>query len=244
MINEFLKKFLRKIFKFSEQNLKIKFSSKTPVDFYLDDLSREAYTFFSKEMVNCQVFDNDESIREYSITKSLEQNSSSLKESLFLEFGVFRGNSINFFAKILKEKKIYGFDSFEGLEEDWITSEFNKKGTFSTYGKKPKVFKNVNLICGKIQETLEIFLKDKAEKKISFIHLDVDNYLPTKFILEKIKPFLKNGTVILFDEFYGFPNWKNYEYKALNETFDKKNYKFIAFSTRQVAIEITNIINI
>ena len=47
-----------------------------------------------------------------------------------VEFGVWRGRSISFFASLSKEM-IYGFDSFEGLREDWKGSE-NPKGTFSS----------------------------------------------------------------------------------------------------------------
>ena len=58
------------------------------------------------------------------------------------------------FAKLLSyhELKIYGFDSFEGLEEDWITHEFNPAGTFTLNKKIPKVLNNVKIIIalGKI----------------------------------------------------------------------------------------------
>ena len=68
--------------------------------------------------------------------------------------------------------------------------------------------------------------------------MDMDTYAPTKFTLTKIKPFLQKGSVILFDEFYGFPNWEKNEYKAFTEVFNEKEYKYLAFCTRQVAIEI------
>ena len=76
------------------------------------------------------------------------------------------------------------------------------------------------------------------KEKITFVHIDVDTYAPTKFILGKIKPYLQKGSIILFDEFYGYPNWQLYEYKAFTEEFNPNEYKYIAFSTRQVAIEI------
>jgi hypothetical protein len=50
---------------------------------------------------------------------------------LVVEFGVWRGRSISFLASLTKEM-IYGFDSFEGLREDWKGSE-NPKGTFSPW---------------------------------------------------------------------------------------------------------------
>ncbi len=49
-------------------------------------------------------------------------------DGLILEFGVYKGETINFIASKLRDKVIYGFDSFEGLPEDW-RSGF-PKGTF------------------------------------------------------------------------------------------------------------------
>lgn len=39
-------------------------------------------------------------------------------EGLIMEFGVYSGRTINHMAN-LTNKTIYGFDSFEGLPEDW-----------------------------------------------------------------------------------------------------------------------------
>ena len=76
------------------------------------------------------------------------------------------------------------------------------------------------------------------KNKISFIHFDLDTYKSTSFVLSKIKKHLKNGAIILFDEFYGFPNWEKYEYKAFKENFDSSEYKYIAFSNRQACVKI------
>ena len=135
-------------------------------------------------------------------------------------------------------REIYGFDSFEGLEEEWNMNDYNPIGRFSLNKKSPKILKNVTLIKGKVQSTLENFLKDKKDKKIIFAHMDMDTYTPTKYALNKIKPFLQKGSVILFDEFYGFPNWQHHEYKAFTEVFNEKEYKYIAFCESEVAVEI------
>jgi hypothetical protein len=70
--------------------------------------------------------------------------------------------------------------------------------------------------------------------------MDLDTYESTKFVLEEIKPYLKKGSILLFNEFYNFPGWSVGEYKALNETFDEKEYKIVAFSKHgwEVVIEI------
>jgi hypothetical protein len=40
-------------------------------------------------------------------------------DGFFLEFGVCTGTSINFLGALNPKKTIYGFDSFEGIPEDW-----------------------------------------------------------------------------------------------------------------------------
>tara|TARA_X000001036_G_scaffold367355_1_gene352530 strand:- start:142 stop:846 length:705 start_codon:yes stop_codon:yes gene_type:complete len=230
-----LVKSLRSIFYFI-QNYFIKAGS--PIGIYYQNLSQECYNFFEQDMKKSAIFLKSNDIRKYSISRAF--NNSKTKENLFLEFGVYKGDSINLFGNFLSQhgKKIYGFDSFEGLEEEWNFNDYNPIGTFSLNKKSPKVLKNVSLIQGKVQSTLENFLKDKKDKKIIFAHLDMDTYTPTKYTLNKIKPFLQKGSVILFDEFYGFPNWQHHEYKAFSEEFKKDEYKYIAFCESEVAVEI------
>ena len=88
---------------------------------------------------------------------------------------------------------------------------------------------------------MPIFLKEK-NPKINFIHIDVDTYETSKFILDSIKPYLVKGAIILFDELYNFEGWDIGEYKALKETFEESDYKFISFVTdgQQAAIKILN----
>ena len=113
----------------------------------------------------------------------------------FLEFGVFRGISTNVFAKELSKsnKKIYGFDSFEGLSEDQVGHLGNYKGQFNQNKKLPELRENVVPVVGWIQDTLPAFLEKNFNdnSKIRFIHIDVDTYETTKFILEKLKIFSK-----------------------------------------------------
>ena len=234
-MKKFIRNKLKSLLNFIETHLKI--ASKSPVDIYLENLSMDCFKLFEKDMKKSLIFLKDDEIRKFSVSHAIKNNSS---DKLFLEFGVFKGDSINTFAKYLLKKKshIFGFDSFEGLEEEWITHEYNPIGTFSLNKKPPKVDKNVTLVIGKVQDTLENFLKQKEGKKIAFVHMDMDTFVPTQYVLKKIKPFLSKGAVILFDEFYGFPNWKEHEYKALMEIFNEKEYKYIAFGTRQAAIEI------
>ena len=65
------------------------------------------------------LFESREKIQNFSVNKACENFSN--ENYLFLEFGVFNGDSITRISNILKKynKQIYGFDSFEGLSEDW-----------------------------------------------------------------------------------------------------------------------------
>ena len=70
------------------------------------------------------------------------------------------------------------------------------------------------------------------------MHLDMDTYTPTKFVLEKARNFFDTGTIILFDELYGYPNWQQHEYLALTEVLAPEDYEFIVFGSEQCAIKI------
>ena len=102
----------------------------------------------------------------------------------------------------------------------------------------PEVARNVRLTKGWVQDTLPNFLAQNADQKIAFVHMDMDTYTPSRFALETLKPHLAKNAVILFDEFYGYPNWRNNEYKALLETFQEDEFEYIAFASAQAAIRV------
>ncbi|KGF91702.1 MULTISPECIES: class I SAM-dependent methyltransferase [Prochlorococcus] len=215
----------------------------TPTEFKEDSLinrlnkqkSEEIWDVFSNELKSSQRFFDIKSIRNYAINLALENDMSNTDATYSLEFGVWRGESANFFSKFVKE--FYAFDSFHGFKEEWEGNA--PKGSLSLGGKLPKLNKNVNPVIGYVENTLDQFLKNH-NPKINFVHLDMDIYNPTKFTLEKIKPFLIKGSVIIFDELYNHINWKEGEYKALIEVFESNEFKYKAFNMNagQVVIQI------
>tara|TARA_Y100000816_G_scaffold255623_1_gene208561 strand:+ start:1668 stop:2381 length:714 start_codon:yes stop_codon:yes gene_type:complete len=236
MIKNFLLKILSKLILFFNNKLKVKLQPASPADLYFQEVSKNCYDIFKDHFKESFVFADDNSIREFAINEAIKKFD---KENLFLEFGVFKGDSINLFAKNLKKRnaEILGFDSFKGLRDEWMTEEFNPPGTFDLKGKKPKVENNVKLIDGWVEDTLKNFLSNNS-KKIAFIHFDLDTYKSTSIVLKLIKNLLQPGTIILFDEFYGFPNWEKYEFKAFKEEIAENKFKYIAFGTRQACIKI------
>ena len=102
---------------------------------------------------------------------------------------------------------------------------------------KTKNRSKCSVIDGWVEDTVKEFVSNN-KKKIAFVHFDMDTYNSTSYVLKIIKDKFQSGTIILFDEFYGFPNWEKYEFKALEEELDKKTYKYIAFGSRQACIQI------
>mgnify|MGYP003686250607 FL=1 len=208
-------------------------------DLFEKDEIQDSYDKF-KPYFYSSLFISSKKINEFALKRSIKNLNlnNDLKTPYFFEFGVFDGTSINKFAEILKDKKIYGFDSFLGMREDWSGTDV-EQGFFNLNGKLPKTKKNVELVKGWVQDTVHNFLEEH-DPHICFAHMDLDTYESTKFVLEEIKPYLKKGSILLFNEFYNFPGWSVGEYKALNETFDEKEYKIVAFSKHgwEVVVEI------
>jgi hypothetical protein len=195
---------------------------------------KENYEHF-KEIFKTTVYFKDVwEIRKYAIQNAISNDNQ--QELDYLEFGVYKGNSTNFFSKYVN--KLFAFDSFEGLREDWVGNGL-AKGHFSLNKQIPKLNSNIEPIVGFVQDTLDDFLK-KHNPKINFVHLDMDTYPSTKYALERLKPFFNKHAIIIFDELYNYPGWEGGEYKALKEVFKDDEYIFKAFnlSAFQAVIQI------
>lgn len=199
-----------------------------------ENLMNETLNNFKEHFKKSVLFKDVLKMREYAIKTSLLNDIN--KENYYLEFGVWKGESTNTISKYVKQ--LYAFDSFEGLREDWSGTEF-EKSVLSLNKKIPKLNSNVQPIVGWIEDTLDDFLK-KHNPKINFVHLDMDTYTPTKFILDRIKPYLVKDAIIIFDELYNYIGWEHGEYKALKEVFKENEFQYKAFNTltSQVVIQI------
>lgn len=121
---------------------------------------------------------------------------------LFLEFGVFEGYSIRYFADRMHsaDSRFFGFDSFEGLPETWGRKQ---AGHFSTGGNLPQIADpRVGFVKGWFQRTLPGFSFDGAAQDAVLVHLDADLYSSTLFVLASIWTRL-DSFYALFDEFNG-----------------------------------------
>jgi predicted O-methyltransferase YrrM len=163
---------------------------------------------------------------------------------LFLEFGVEKGASANFIARLLRDRGeetlVHAFDSFEGLPEEW-SGTFEKKGKFSLQGKLPPVLPNVRLHKGWFSETIPEFAKAE-QGVISLLHIDCDLYSSTVDILSGLKDRIRPGTIVVFDEYFNYHNWQQHEFKAWQEFVRAQGirYSYRGFSAKsgQVYVRI------
>ena len=154
------------------------------------------------------------------------------------EFGVWKGASINAIAARLAPRTVHGFDSFQGLKEDWAGWK-EPKGRFSLEGRLPKVMPNVRLVPGWYDETLPRFLRENGAR-FDFVHLDSDTYESTRLVLELIADRITPGTVIVFDEYLGYRGWRIGEFKAWQEFVQARGrkYEYLAFTNDAVALRV------
>jgi len=143
-------------------------------------------------------------------------------DTLWLEFGVASGTTINYISRFTPYK-VYGFDSFEGLPEKW-RDDF-EKGAFTMNGCLPRVNPNVELIKGWFHETLPDFIKQQ-NKKISFIHMDADLYSSTKYVLDAVKDHMEMHCILVFDELVNYPGFEHGELKAFYEWITENDVQY------------------
>ena len=86
-------------------------------------------------------------------------------------------------------------------------------------------YSNLIVVPGLFEETIPFFVKEYT-KPCAFIHIDCDLYSSTKTVFTYLRDQIVPGTVILFDEFYNYPNYEYNEYKAFMEL--DIDYNFIA----------------
>lgn len=147
---------------------------------------------------------------------------------LYLEFGVWEGSTIRLIAG-RAPGEVHGFDSFEGLPEDWL-GEWNK-GAFHMHGALPTVPGNVRLHKGWFDATLPDFAATHAGP-VTFLHVDCDLYSSTQTVFAHLGDRLVPGSVVLFDEYFNYPGWRDHEYRAFQELVAARGlrYRYLCYN--------------
>jgi len=186
-------------------------------------------------------------IRRWTLIKSLHYINKKKVIGDIVECGIWRGGNL-FLAKKIQDKyykeikrKLYGFDTFEGMSEPsnhdgirinkiyqnfknnnepWAKASLDDVKNFSK-----KLFSDIdefNFIKGKVEDTL----KDKKNlpDKISLLRLDTDLYESTKIELNILYPLLVEKGILIIDDYGDFPGCR----KAVDEYFSDKNVLMIS----------------
>lgn len=199
------------------------------VDLAFRDAVEEAYLEFKEVMAGCMVFEDRFELLRFACSRA--------GDGCFLEFGVLDGASLSVIRKCTS-RRVVGFDSFEGLSEDWLGTRFGR-GAAGRGGVVPASVwevKGAEVVRGRVEFTLGPFLSG-LKRDVGFVHLDLDCFGPTRFVLEAVKPCLSVGAVLVFDDFYGFPGWRGGEYRALLEVFGS-GFEFLCFGPHSVGVRV------
>lgn len=161
-------------------------------------------------------------------------------DGMALEFGVATGGTLTVIAAARKNEQVFGFDSFQGLPEDWRTNI--PAGTFKV-DQVPDV-PGAELVVGLFADTLPDFFASH-HGPVAFMHLDADLYSSTVTVLEHVGPRLQPGSVIVFDEYFNYPGWEQHEHRAWQEFVTKSGieFEYVAYTRdhEQVAVVVTKI---
>lgn len=145
----------------------------------------------------------------------------------YLEFGVFEGASIRQWCDLNKNasSRFFGFDSFEGLPEDWHSGK--RKGAFNTNGKRPEIADSrVSFVAGWFQKSMRGFMASYGPQSRLVIHVDCDLYSSTLYCLTTLDPVISAGTLIVLDDFFD----ALHVYRALSDYCSAyvRQYKLVA----------------
>ena len=201
--------------------------------------------------------------RMYFLIKAIEHIKYDKIDGDFVECGVWKGGNLILFEKMMEKlkikRKIYAYDTFEGMPEpgkfdytykkesakkiinslrqkkadpkkNIVLAECSLEKVKQNYNKNTKLNKNLTCVKGQVEKTLKI--KKNLPKKISILRIDTDWYESTKVELEILFPLLsKNGFLIIDD--YGY--WSGAK-KAVDNYFQKKSVSLfkIDFTSRFV----------
>jgi O-methyltransferase len=206
---------------------------------------------FEKSILNiCSQYSMTGFERMYFLIKAIEQIKNNKIQGDFVECGVWKGGNLILFQKMIEKfklkKKIYAFDTFEGMtapqkvdqtflgessiaifkklkrkkidpKKNTVMAECSIEDVKNNFRKNTNNNKNLICIKGPVEKTLQI--KKNLPKKISILRLDTDWYQSTKIELIKLFPLVEKKGIIIIDD-YGY--WKGAR-KAVDEYFKNKN---------------------
>lgn len=140
----------------------------------------------------------------------------------YFEFGVFRGRAFVHAARLaqdsrrLFQRKLFAFDSFQGLsepspgEEDiFLAGEYycTKDDFLETCRRGGVDFSRVEVHEGFFSDSLTAKLQQRfvgEGERAAIVWIDSDIYEPALQALNFVSPLLQSGTILCFDDWFSF----------------------------------------
>lgn len=157
-------------------------------------------------------------------------------QGLALEFGVGKGESTRMIASHME---VIGFDSFQGLPEDWRPGF--PAGAFAH--RQPSI-SGASMVAGLFEDTLpdvDAYLWSTPPQTVGLVHIDCDLYSSTATVLRHIGHHLFPGAYLVFDEWHGFDGCEDHEQRAWRQfaNCSQIGWRVIGHTFEQWAIQIT-----
>ncbi len=160
-------------------------------------------------------------------------------DDMVAEFGVYQGTSLTQIARYFDTRTVHGFDSFVGLPESWSGTS-KGAGDFGIGGQPPQLpVSNVEFHVGFFDTTVEPF-GDQHDGPFSFVHLDADLYSSTRTVFDVLFDWFVPGTVVVFDEYFGYHGWELHEHRAFMEFLDRSGltYEGVSIGHMNLAVKL------
>lgn len=139
-----------------------------------------------------------------------------------VECGVYKGNSLirlatfRYLLEVPHSREIIAFDAFGSFPTEGISRaddhEFierfenaggdglSKREIESLLAAKG-LEENIKLVQGDVRKTLPVYCVENPGFRIALLHLDMDVYEPTKFVLERLWDQVIPGGIVMIDDY-------------------------------------------
>ena len=189
--------------------------------------------------VGCEIIDHDGPVSDRIRDNLIGSVKSHSIDGEWAEFGVKNCWSFNHIREHMPaEKTLHGFDTFEGLPEEWDIGLKGPHPAGILKAKKiPKDNESKKYWVGLFTDQIPQYRKHNYDN-MAFVHIDGDLYSSCNDVLYGLNDRIVPGTVLVFDDFMMFEtcdpkkwhNIWNHECRSLIEWCDANNREVEMFS--------------
>lgn len=157
------------------------------------------------------------------------------RRGAFVEVGVYRGKSARVIYKVaetMKDRKCFFYDTFVGHPYPFRRAKEPTNGV-GAHVPKSHDLASLTKDCPDAVITKGVFPSSAVRMpSIAFAHIDVDSYPSTRNAIAHLKPLMREGGIMLFDDYTKHPESK----KAVHEFFEGQNVHVVPVIRRAFTV--------